>query len=125
MGDILVTQEDTEMTFAERLKQLRAENKLTLDEVAKGVGLTRTTIFRYEKGIITNVPPKNIQKLARFFGVSKPYMFGWSDDPYNGKEEVVALPDSDTFMQAYAVMTQEERTILTEIFIKASARLKK
>ena len=112
------------MTFGERLKQLRIENKLSQEDVAKQVGLTRPTIHRYEHGIITNVPPENVQKLARFFGVSKPYMMGWSEDPSSNSEEIIALPDSDTFVQAYSVMTTDERKLLTEIFIRASQRLR-
>jgi transcriptional regulator with XRE-family HTH domain len=111
------------MTFGERLKQLREENHLSLDAVAKGVGLTRATIHRYENGVITNVPLDTIQQLARFFGVSKPYMVGWSDDRYKGTGDVVVIPDTETFTKAYTVMDEDDRKLLSEIFIRANEKL--
>ena len=67
------------MTLGERLKQLREENGLTLDDVAKAVGLTRPTIYRYETGEITNVPPNTVHALANYFHVTRPYLMGWTD----------------------------------------------
>lgn len=112
------------MTFGDRLKELRTENRLSMEAVAKAVGLSRTTVFRYENGTITNIPPETVQQLARYFGVSKPYMMGWSDDRYKGVDDVVALPDNDTFLKAYNVMDEEDRILLTEIFIRANEKLK-
>ena len=66
------------MTFGERLRQLRDENNMSLDDVAKSIGMTRPTIYRYEKGLIENVPPENVHKLANLFGVSRPYIMGWT-----------------------------------------------
>lgn len=68
------------MTFGERLKQLREENNMSMDEVAKKVGLTRPTIFRYESGKIANVPPERVHLLANLFGVTRPYIMGWTDE---------------------------------------------
>jgi len=68
------------MTFAERLKELRTEKNMSMDDVGKEIGVTRVTIHRYEKGIITNVPPENVHKLANLFGVTRPYLMGWTDE---------------------------------------------
>ena len=67
------------MTFGERLRQLRHESGMTMDEIAEKVGLTRITIYRYEKGEITNIPPDKVHKLANLFGVTRPYLMGWTD----------------------------------------------
>ena len=68
------------MTFAERLKELRTEKGMTLDDVARHIGVKRPNIYKYEHGIILNVPPEKVHKLAQLFGVTRPYMMGWTDE---------------------------------------------
>lgn len=68
------------MTFAERLKELRTEKGMSLDDVAKHLGCGRANIYKYEHGIITNIPPDRVHKLANLFGVTRPYMMGWTDE---------------------------------------------
>ena len=46
------------------LKALRKERRLTLEELAKRLGTSKQTIQRYENGVIANVPPEKIEKLA-------------------------------------------------------------
>lgn len=75
------------MTFGERLRQLREERGMTLDEVANAVGLTRPTIYRYETGQIANVPPDRVHALANLFGVTRPFIMGWTDNRHVNPSE--------------------------------------
>lgn len=68
------------MTFAERLKELRKEKGMSMDEVGKYLGVGRANIYKYEHGLIENVPPDKVHKLASLFGVTRPYMMGWTDE---------------------------------------------
>jgi transcriptional regulator with XRE-family HTH domain len=69
------------MSIGKRIKMLREENDLTLDEVAKRCKTTRQTIFKYENEIVTNIPYDKIELLAKAFAVSPSYLFGWDDSP--------------------------------------------
>ena len=68
------------MTFAERLRELRLEKGMSLDDVAKHVGCGRANIYKYEHGLITNIPPDRVHRLANLFGVTRPYLMGWTDE---------------------------------------------
>lgn len=68
------------MTFGERLKQLREETGMSLREVAKRTGITATTVYRYETGAISNVPPEKVHQLANLFSVTRPYLMGWTEE---------------------------------------------
>lgn len=63
-----------------RLKQLRTENKFTLDKLAKISGINRGTLNNYELG---KTEPKltTWQSLAEFYEVSVPYLQGIDDTP--------------------------------------------
>ena len=61
------------------LKALRKERHLTLEELAKRLGTSKQTIQRYENGIIANVPPEKIEKLAEALAVTPAELMGWSE----------------------------------------------
>ena len=76
-----------EIEIANRLKELRNKNNLTLQEVAnimKVVG--KVTIQRYENGDISNIPVDNIESLAKIYNVTPAYIMGWDIEK---KENVV------------------------------------
>lgn len=58
-----------------RLKELRKEKGLTLDEIQSEIGINRGTYNNYENGK-TEPKPETWQALADFFGVSVPYLQG-------------------------------------------------
>ncbi|MGI5892868.1 MAG: helix-turn-helix transcriptional regulator [Bacillota bacterium] len=55
--------------FAQRLKQLRQQHKLTQQQLADATGVGRATLAHYEAG--TSEPGlTNLIKLADYFGIS-------------------------------------------------------
>lgn len=58
-----------------RLKALRMEKDLTLDEIQNQTGIKRGTYSNYENGI-TEPKIDTWEKLANFFEVSVPYLQG-------------------------------------------------
>ncbi len=64
-----------------KLKELRKQAGLTLDELAERVGTSKQTIHRYENGIITNVPPEKVESLAIALGTTPQELMGWDDEP--------------------------------------------
>lgn len=68
------------MEVGELLKKLRIEKDLSLDDVAKQLGLARQTLYKYETGLITNIPLTRIEELAKIYNVTPGYIMGWEDD---------------------------------------------
>lgn len=64
--------------FAERIKELREERKLTMSQLAKELGIRQSTISRWERG--ERLPNLDaIIALAKFFKVSTDYLCGLED----------------------------------------------
>lgn len=69
------------MNVGERIKQRRKYLKMSADELATSVGVSRSTIFRYEKGDIEKVGPDVLKKIAVKLNVSPADLMGWDDTP--------------------------------------------
>ncbi|WP_143314280.1 helix-turn-helix transcriptional regulator [Clostridium sp. HBUAS56017] len=65
-------------TFADRLKLLRNEKRITQEKLAEQFFITKSAISKYENGI--NAPENRmLQDMADFFKVSVDYLLGRSD----------------------------------------------
>lgn len=67
------------MTVGDKIKYLRIKKNLSQEEVAKAISTTKQSIYKYETGIVTNIPIDKISILADLFGVSPAYLMGWED----------------------------------------------
>lgn len=66
-------------TFQERLKFLRKERNLTIEELAKNLGSAKSTISRYENGL--REPKKDfLELLCNYFDVSTDYLLRKTDN---------------------------------------------
>lgn len=61
-----------------RLRLLREEKDLKQETVARDVGLSRSALSTYEKGLTPGID--NAIALARYYGVSLDYILGLSDE---------------------------------------------
>lgn len=64
----------------ERLKDRRKELGLTLQEVADKMGLTRSTVQKYESGLIKGVETSILERLSEVLSCTPAYLMGWSDE---------------------------------------------
>ncbi len=67
------------MKVGERIKKLRKEHKLTLVELGELIGLTKSTVSKYENDEI-NIPSDKLEKIARVLNTSPQYLLGFDED---------------------------------------------
>lgn len=68
------------MTIGERIKARRKEIHMSADELGKILGKDRSTIFRYEKGEIENLPLDVLEPIADALDVTPAYLMGWEPE---------------------------------------------
>lgn len=76
------------MNVGERMKARRKQLGVSADEVAKKLGVSRSTIFRYEKGDIEKLPTNIMDDLSDILKTTPAYLMGWSDIPVVNNEIV-------------------------------------
>ena len=64
------------LTIGERLKDLRVERKLTLEQLAAEVGISKSALDKYESDNGKDISPYSILVLADYYGVSCDYLMG-------------------------------------------------
>lgn len=64
----------------DRIKNLRINNKMTLEEVGEKISVSKQTLYKYENNIITNIPSDKIEGLAKVFHISPAVIMGWDKD---------------------------------------------
>ena len=69
------------MTVGERIKARRKELGISADSLALCIGVSRSTMFRYEKGDIEKVPGDTLEPIARALHTTPAYLMGWEDSP--------------------------------------------
>lgn len=66
--------------MAKRIKSLRQEKGLTLEQVADVVGVGKSTVRKWETGMIANMRRDKIADLAKALGTTPAYLMGWNED---------------------------------------------
>ena len=64
------------LTIGERLKDLRVERKLTLEQLSTEVGISKSALGKYESDNGKDISPYSISMLADYYGVSSDYLMG-------------------------------------------------
>lgn len=69
-----------EKGMAQRIKDLRQEKGLTLEQVAEVVGVGKSTVRKWETGMIANMRRDKIADLAKALGTTPAYLMGWKEE---------------------------------------------
>lgn len=68
------------MTFGEKMRMLRLQQKLTLEEVGERVGVGKSTVRKWESGQIANMRRDKIALVAKALNTTPAYLMGWDED---------------------------------------------
>lgn len=99
------------MTFGEKLHQLRAERKLSQEELARELGVSRQAISRWELGEV--VPDTtNVLAVSRLFGVSTDYLL---------REDCCSDEDTPVVRTAETSLMQRQQEMGAALLLRCGA----
>lgn len=79
------------MQIGERLKNRRKELGLSVESIAEQLGVSYTTVYRYEASSITKIPVETFDKLCKILDITPAELMGNADT--TEKEDVSKLPN--------------------------------
>lgn len=74
------------MTIGERIKEIRKAKKISVDYLAKELGVSKTTIYRYEDSTIVKIPLKIFDRLCILLDVTPAELMGNDTTPTDKPE---------------------------------------
>lgn len=100
------------------MKARRKELGISAESVAAALGVSRATVFRYEKGDIEKVPGSFLEPLAKVLQTSAAYLMGWEDSEQSRSghelpvpritEEYITFPVVTTVAAHYNAISSDE-----------------
>ena len=93
------------MTIGERIKAKRKEKNISVEYVAKALGVSVSTVYRYEDSTIEKIPIKVFDKLCQIFETSASELMGNDstvlprefDNPQDAMEFMLKMPTLAAF----------------------------
>jgi transcriptional regulator with XRE-family HTH domain len=75
-------------SMSQRIKDLRREKGLTLEQVADIVGVGKSTVRKWETGMIANMKRDKISSLAQALGTTPAYLMGWKEEEESDDKKI-------------------------------------
>ena len=88
-----------ELSIQERLKDLRVERGLTLEQLEEQVNLSKSALGSYEAKDFKDISHYAIIKLAKFYGVTADYLLGLSQTKNHPNADLADLRLSDDMIE--------------------------
>ena len=77
------------MTVGDRIQKKRNELGISQTDLAKKVGISKQTLYKYEKNIVTNIPLNKIEEFSKALHVPKSFLMGWEDNLTNDNADLL------------------------------------
>lgn len=79
------------MGIGTRIKELREKAGYGLTEMADKLDVSKQTLYKYENGIVTNIPSDKIEAIAKMCHASPAYIMGWEQADYYTSDEAAEV----------------------------------
>ena len=100
----------------DRIREMRLQHNMTLDDVAKYLGINRQAVYKYEQGIVTNIPLDKLEKMATLFGTTPGYLAGWSTETPPNISDDAKTNDIRLLIRGLNKLTPEQIEQATNVF---------
>ena len=102
------------MEMGKRIFELRTAKNLTMEQLAEMLGVQKSAVNKWEKGIVKNIKRPNILKMSEIFDCEPAYLMGFDDlvKDYADKEGIDKVPIVATVMDD--PFTEEEKKMMLE-----------
>ena len=103
-----------ENEISKRIKQLRLDRGMTLEEVAKIVGVGKSTVRKWETGMIANMKRDKIPLLAKALSTTPEYLMGW-DAPKDVIEAVTLTEGEQMLLDLFRLVPEDKQQMVLQM----------
>lgn len=104
------------MTIGDKLLAARQAAGLTQQDIADRIKVTKQTIFKYENGIITNIPIDRLAAIANVLNVDPAVIMGWKEEkPKNEAPRQETTPKHRILFDRSKDLTDKQMDIVLNV----------
>lgn len=99
---------DLKKNASKRIKELRIEKGYTMEKLGELVGVSKSTIAKWENGYVDNMRQDKVAKLAEIFKVNPTYILGYD-------EQTEEQDRTEQFINYYSQLDDNQKTIIDNL----------
>jgi transcriptional regulator with XRE-family HTH domain len=105
-------------SMAQKIKDLRQQRGMTLEQVANIVGVGKSTVRKWETGMIANMKRDKIAALAQALGTTPAYLMGWKEETKeetNSPDQIILTEGEEMLLKLFRQIPEENRAMVLEM----------
>lgn len=103
----------------QRIRDARKTARMTQEELAKHVGTSKQNIWKYESGVVTNIPMDRLVAIASALEVPAEYLLGW--DPLPPVQPVEITDEESHLLGLYNQLNRSGKDLVMQTAVTAVA----
>lgn len=105
-----------------KIKQLRTERGMTLEQVANIVGVGKSTVRKWETGMIANMRRDKIALLANALGTTPAYLMGWKEEQIPAPREMKLTEGEEKLVELFRLIPEDQQNMVLDMIAVALNR---
>lgn len=101
--------------FSQRIKNLRLKREMTLEQVGDIVGVGKSTVRKWETGMIANMRRDKIALLAKALETTPAYLMGWKEDKKNAPEEPKLTEGEEMLLNLFRQVPEDQQKLVLDM----------
>lgn len=89
---------------SQRIKDLRIKKGFTMEKLAELIGVSKSTIAKWENGYVSNMRQDKVDKLANIFNVPPTYLLGYGDES--------SISNEQQFVALYSQLNERDKALI-------------
>ena len=101
--------------FSQKIKDLRLKQGMTLEQVGNIVGVGKSTVRKWETGMIANMKRDKIALLAQALGTTPAYLMGWNDDKKTNAPDLKLTEGEELLLNLFRQIPEDQQKVFLEM----------
>lgn len=110
-----------ENEMSRKIKELRLARSMTLEQVADIVGVGKSTVRKWETGMIANMRRDKIAVLAQALGTTPAYLMGWKESNAPSPKEPTLTEGEEALLKLFRQIPEDAQKMYLEV-LRASLK---
>ena len=104
-----------ENELSRKIKELRLARKMTLEQVAAIVGVGKSTVRKWETGMIANMKRDKIALLAKALSTTPAYLMGWEEEQPRENNYIEVTEDEQKLLDLFRLIPENQQQLVLQM----------